>query len=674
MKDPSHKRPTGLKKFYFGAPYYPEHWDKSFVDNDAKLMQDASFNLVRLAEFAWDLMEPSEGVYDFSIFDNAIAALGDKGISSMLCTPTATPPRWLTFKNPEILRVDNSGCAQQHGSRQHACHSSPIFREYSRKITKAMAEHYADNPNVVGWQTDNEFFCHFSECHCPNCQISFRNFLKNKYKTIEELNKRWGTEFWALTYSSFNEIETPKEFKPTYPNPAAMLDYQRFLSHEVVEFQNDQTDILRKTKSSWFITHNGLFGSIDYRNLCENLDFLSFDVYPFFAKTKDRIKTNSFNLDRTRAWTGNFMIPEHQSGPGGQSPYFHNSPEPGEIRLYSYNAVARGADSILYFRWRTARVGAEQYWCGIIDHDNVPRRRYEEIKQIGSELNRIGTKILGTSVKFDVAVSFADCDATSSHKIYSLGLPSPNDIAEEIHNNLFNKKFQVGCIHPNDDLSGLKVLFITHWTIFQPKWLENLKKFTDNGGVVVVGARTATRNIDNNIVAETLPGICSEICGITINEYGRQNDTENRPHYMKINDSNVKSEHWYEELVCNDNKTSVIAQWQNRHLADKPAITFKKAESGTGGFMYVGTYLTQNLINAILPEIQKLSCLTREKDLPNNVIQVTRANECKSYRFVLNCSSDSVKMDDKFGGFDILSEKTKSGEWIIEGNGVCIFE
>jgi len=674
MNNPSHKRPTGLKKFYFGAPYYPEHWDKSFVADDAKRMQEASFNLVRLAEFAWDKMEPSEGNFDFSLFADAIDILGKEGVQSMLCTPTATPPRWLTLKHSEMLRVDSDGVTQQHGSRQHACHSSPIFREYSRKVTKAMAEFFATNDNVIGWQTDNEFFCHFSECHCPNCQIAFRDFLKNKYITIDELNKRWGTEFWAITYSNFDEIETPKEFKPTYPNPAAMLDYQRFLSHEVVAFQDEQVEILREANGSWFITHNGLFGAIDYRNLCEKLDFISYDVYPFFAKTKDRMQTNSFNLDRTRTWTGNFMIPEHQSGPGGQPPYFQDHPEPGEVRLYSYNAVARGADSILYFRWRTARVGAEQYWTGIIDHDNVPRRRYEEIKQIGGELNRISKDILDTSVKFDVAVSYADCDATSSHNIYSLGLPSPNTIAEEIHNNLFDKKFQVGCIHPSDDLSELKVIFITHWTIFQEKWIKNLKKFADNGGIVVIGARTATRNIDNNIVAETLPGILSKPCGITINEYGRQNDTGSRPHCIKINHANVKSEFWYEELVCKDDKTTVIAEWQNRHLKDKPAITFRKSESGKGGFMYIGTYLTQPIINAILPNIQELSGLTKEKDLPISISQVTRADENTKYRFVLNSSSNSVKLNDKVGGFDILSEQTKSGEWTLEGNGVCIFK
>ncbi|MDA3799990.1 MAG: beta-galactosidase [Kiritimatiellae bacterium] len=673
MNNPSHKRPTGLNEFYFGAPYYPEHWDKSFVEKDAKLMKEASFNLVRLAEFAWDLMEPSEGNFDFSVFDNAIATLGKEGVQSMLCTPTATPPRWLTIKHPEMLRIDKDGIVQQHGSRQHACHSSKIFREYSKKITKAMAEHYATNPNVVGWQTDNEFFCHFSECHCPNCQVSFRKFLKNKYGTIEELNQRWGTAFWALTYSNFDEIETPKEFKPTYPNPAAMLDYQRFLSHDLVKFQHDQTEILREANSNWWITHNGLFGCIDYRDLCKDLDFLSYDVYPFFAKTRVRMQTNSFNLDRTRAWTGNFMIPEHQSGPGGQPPYFHDNPEPGEVRLYSYNAVARGADSILYFRWRTALFGSEQYWCGILDHDNIPRRRYDEIKQIGKELRIVGKELLGTSVKFDVAIAYADTDVTSSHNIYSLGLPSPYGVAESIHNVLYNKNFEVGCIHPSDDLSDLKVIFIPHWTVFKQEWIENLKEFADNGGIVVVGARTATRNTDNNIIPETIPGIFSELCGITINEYGRQNDNENRPLCLDINLVNVRTDLWYEEMVCNDDKTEVIASWKNRHLKNKSGITFRKADSGNGGFMYVGTYLTPPIITALLPKIQALSGLTN-KDLPKGVSQIIRENSDTQYRFVLNSNYDAVNMNEVTGGLDLLSGETKDGAWMLEGNGVCIFK
>ena len=179
-KKHSYKNPTGLKTFYYGAPYYPEHWEADVRATDDERMAAAGFNAVRMAEFAWDLMEPEEGIYDFALFDDVITTLGEHGISTILCTPTATPPRWLTKNSPDTLRVTADNVPLQHGSRQQCCHASSRFRQYSRAITQAMADHFAQNPFVVGWQTDNEFHCHFSECHCQACQQAFREFLQNQ--------------------------------------------------------------------------------------------------------------------------------------------------------------------------------------------------------------------------------------------------------------------------------------------------------------------------------------------------------------------------------------------------------------------------------------------------------------------------------------------------------------
>ena len=229
-------------------------------------MAAAGWNMVRMAEFAWDLMEPREGEYDFTLFDETIQRMAEKGIVTMLCTPTATPPRWLTSAHPEILGENADGVSFQHGARQHACTSSPVLRVYSRRITRVMAEHFKEFPAVVGWQTDNEFNCQFPECHCCNCQEGFRDFLRERYQgDIAALNQAWGAAFWAQTYSSFDQIQTPKTDKPTHPNPTQMLDYHRFISWSVANFQHDQVEILRQTQPRWFVTHNGLFRHIDYR-------------------------------------------------------------------------------------------------------------------------------------------------------------------------------------------------------------------------------------------------------------------------------------------------------------------------------------------------------------------------------------------------------------------------
>jgi beta-galactosidase len=602
----SHKRPANVPHFLFGATYYPEHWEVDVRELDADRMADAGFNCVRMGEFAWDRMEPEEGTYQFDLFDQTIAELGDRGISTIMGTPTATPPRWLTFGHPEVLRVDADGISMQHGSRQHACPSSDLFRHYSRKITLAMAEHFVENPHVIGWQIDNELNCHFSECHCPNCQAAFQAFLQENYQDIEALNAAWGNSFWALTYQDFAQIPTPKPGKPAYPNPAHRLDYYRFISWNIARFQREQVEILREVNPRWFVTHNGTFAHIDYRGpFGRDLDFLSYDVYPFFdTDPEHRLISQAFNLDHARAWTGNFMIPEQQSGPGGQGSYLHDTPEPGEIRRMAYTSLARGADSLLFFRWRTCRFGAESYWCGILDHDNVSRRRYEEVATLGEELETIGPELLNTHVRVDVGIATSDVDVYDAHDTLSLGLPSPKSMAEAIHAVFLQQGYAVGCVHPSDDLSGLKVYVIPHWALFDDAWTSNLRAYVENGGLLVIGARTATKNWQNNVIGETPPGPLARLAGVKIADYGRQNAPDKRPLGIRLfqpEQVNVHTRHWYEQLDILPGART-LGRWDVGHLKLKPAITLRSV--GEGGVMYVGTYLTPSMIEALIPVLQ----------------------------------------------------------------------
>jgi len=642
-------------------------------------------NAVRMGEFAWTLMEPQKGKYEFGLFDSVIENLGKEGIMTILCTPTATPPRWLTIKHPEILRVNADGIQMEHGSRQHCCHSSPVFRQYSRGITRAMAEHFAHNPYVIGWQTDNEFHCHFSECHCESCQAGFRDFLKEKYNDIDELNASWGTAFWSQTYSSFDEVITPRPSKPTYPNPSHQLDYFRYLSYAVTVFQHDQVEILRKANPEWFIFHNGLFSHIDYRGLfTQDLDFLGYDSYPqFFYDSTSRRYAHAFNLDRARAWSGNFIIPEQQSGPGGQRDYLHDTPEPGEIRRMTYTSIARGADSLLYFRWRTCRFGAEEYWCGILDHDSIPRRRYQEVKQIGEELSRIGPEIIGTKVCVNVAVATSDFDNNDAHQTLHLGLPSPDDISGIIHRQCFERKLAVGCIHPSDDLLvrntkpimtdqsiiNLQLYFIPHWCIINPSWLPNLQRFVENGGILVIGARCGTRDMNNKVVSETPPGILQELCGVTVEEYGRCNDLKNRPLHIRFDSDDITIQSWYE--VLKPKTAQVIATWRGRHLDSMPAITSNSM--GSGKVIYVGTYLTEQLVAHALPlwlEYAQLKPLW--SDVPDGVEVVVREDDDKKLWFFINHSDDQVSIKNSPEGIDLISGAKSGGCLTMDRNGVAV--
>ncbi|MDH7568929.1 MAG: beta-galactosidase, partial [Armatimonadota bacterium] len=442
LRAPAHNRPTRLPRFLFGAAYYPEHWSEVERKEDPPRMAAAGFNVVRMGEFAWEMMEPADSHYDFSFFEKEISRLAMHGIHTILCTPTAAPPRWLTAANPQVLRVDRNGRTMAHGSRQHACHSSPLFRDYSRRITEAMAAHFAENPHVIGWQIDNEFHCHFSECYCQACLAGFQQWLEQRYHTIEDLNRAWGTVFWSQTYNLFDHVVLPTG-EPAYENPSHLLDYYRYLSAAVTRFQKEQVDILRRYNPDWFIFHNGVFAHIDYREFARDLDFLGYDVYPGFWVRQQGPAATAARLDRVRSYAGNFLVPEQQSGPGGQKPYLHETPAPGEMRLWTWQSIAHGADGVLHFRWRTCRFGAEEYWCGILDHDNQPRRRYHEAAREGAELARIGREILGTHVRIDVGI-LCDVSQQEAHATLPMGLPGPNEAGEGVHRALWRRKFAAG--------------------------------------------------------------------------------------------------------------------------------------------------------------------------------------------------------------------------------------
>jgi len=667
----THKTPTSLKTFLFGAPYYPEHWSEEDMKDDVQRMKDAGFNLVRMAEFAWDRLEPEEGKYNLPFFDSYIARLGEAGIRTMLCTPTATPPAWLTTGHPDVLRVAEDGRRMMHGSRQHACHSSRIFREYSRKITKAMASHFAKNPHVTGWQTDNELFCHFSECHCDNCTAAFRVFLEKKYVTIAELNRRWGTSFWALTYNSFDQILTPHSNRPTYTNPSQHLDYHLFLSSEVTDFQNEQIGILREANPAWWITHNGIMSNIDYREFTRELDFFGVDLYPMFHRSASRAADAAANLDRTRSFSGNFIIPELQSGPGGQGDYFHDTPVPGEMRLFAWQSIAHGADGILHFRWRTCRFGAEQYWCGILDHDNIPRRRYEEACREGAEFARLGPEILGSYLEPEVAVLYDSGLADLGHPPITCGLPSPNHIAKIIHRAWWEAHYNVGFVHPEDDLGGIKLIVMPSWAIVTKEVATALETFVEKGGTLVITARSGIKNSDSHVISQTPPGLLARLGGCIVEEATRVNEPDAFPNAFTIGGVEVKQGKFSEMLQPTTGE--VVAKWTNGHQSGKPAVV--KNQFGRGTCIYIGTFLDEISAAQLLPHIAHAAGVNPLiTGLPKGVEVTVRKTNTHKLWFLLNHSGKPGKISGVPQGIDLISGRETSGERVLEPCEVAVIK
>lgn len=669
----THTRPTRLNSFLFGAPYYPEHWDRSMWEEDARRMAEARFNIVRMAEFAWDLMEPRPGDYDWSVFEEVAALMGRHGIRTMLCTPTATPPRWLTYQHPEILRAMPNGLRCMHGSRQHACYASPLFREHSRRISRAMAEHFADNPNVIGWQTDNEINCGFSECVCPNCQQEYRLYLRDKYGSIEALNKAWGTAFWAQTYGDFDEIDLPLESRPGGENPSARLDYFRYLSHIAVRFQHDQVQELRAVNPAWLVMHNGIFQHLDYWTFSQDLDFLGYDCYPGFTVPNaptpaDGAAYVASRLDTARSYSGNFIVPEQQSGPGGQKGYLHPTPRPGEMRLWSYQSMAHGADGVMHFRWRTCRFGAEEYWCGILDHDNVPRRRYQEARQEGIEFAALSDKVLGTHVHMDVGILHTP-EQDDAHQTLPHGLPAPSWAATHLHRALWMDKYAVGYINPSDRYDGVKMLVWPHMVTVDDAMADKLAAYVADGGILVIGGRSAIKNTDNVVLAETPPGPLQKLAGVTVEEYGMR--PERYGYGITLGSEAYPAVQWYDMLQ--PTTARVIGTWSAGHLEGLPAVTVN--DYGRGKVIYVGTYIapeTAPWIARLIADEAGLAPLLR--DVPPAVEVVMRRSAERDLLFLLNHDETGHTLQDLPAGTDLLQAKAVRGELHLEPRQVAVIE
>jgi beta-galactosidase len=393
---------------------------------------------------------------------------------------------------------------------------------------------------------------------------------------------------------------------------------------------------------------------MDYRELGRDLDVLSYDSYPFFEHDPERRAVrHAFNLDRTRAWTGNFLVMEQQSGPGGSSGQIHDTPEPGEMRRMAYSSIAHGADGIFFFRWRTCRFGQEEYWCGILDHDNVPRRRYAEAVQLGAELRRIGPQVCGTSVTVEAAIASSDNDVNNGDEAYSLGLPGPTKMAEPAHEWLFRRGYAVGCVHPADDLSGVSLFIIPHWPLFDATWARNLEEFVSRGGTLVIGARTATRDLNNNVVGETLPGVLRALAGVRVEEYGRRNAPEKRPIFLQVDTSQVPCDVWYEALLP-DADVEVLGRWQGRHLTGEAGITARRL--GSGQVIYVGSYLTAELVATLMPVLVARSGLKPLlPSVPAGLEIVRRENAGRRLWFLINHTDAELQIDALPHGINLLS-------------------
>ena len=385
-----------------GVCYFPEHWDRSLWAEDARRMVDLGLSVVRIGEFAWSCIEPAPGQFDWDWYDRAIDMLASAGLDLILCTPTATPPKWLVDTHPDILCHDRHGRPRRFGSRRHYCFSSSTYRAESARITTALAERYGQHEAVIAWQTDNELGCHDTvRSYSPAAEAAFRIWLAERHGDVDALNAAWGTVFWSQTYRSFDEVDLPN-LTVTEPNPSHVLDFYRFSSDQLIAYNKMQVDILRAHSPGRDVLHNfmGLFTDFDHFQLGVDIDIAGWDSYPLgfldvgpYAREDKAAYMRQghpdfagFHHDLYRnCGRGRFGIIEQQPGPVN---WARNNPAPldGMVRLWGHETAAHGAELSCIFRWRQAPFAQEQMHAGLLRPDSQPATAHGEIAQLAKEL------------------------------------------------------------------------------------------------------------------------------------------------------------------------------------------------------------------------------------------------------------------------------------------------
>lgn len=619
-------------RLYLGSAYYPEHWPEERWSEDIRLMKEANLTVARLAEFAWSMMEPAEGDLQLDWLERAVNLLADNGISSVLGTPTAAPPAWLTSTYPDIFAIDERGRPLQHGNRCHYCPTSPSMIAASQRIVSAMAERFGPNKNVIGWQTDNEFS---RVCYCDRCCQSFQQFLAQRYSTLDELNQHWSTAYWSQTYTNWDQIPIP--IGPH--NPGLMLEFKRFVTATNRQFQKYQVDILRPhlLPGVW-ITHNfmGWFDGFDHYDFSEDLDMASWDYYVGTGH-HDYLSHGAIH-DLTRGFKSkNYWVMETQPGCVNWSG-INNMLNQGEGRVMAWNGVAHGADGILYWQWRSALGGQEQYHGSLVDQSGQPRPFYEEVKQLGKEFAAVSKLIAGSVPKARVAMlnsyesrwsiqwqrHHRDFDYVQHFNHYYRPLAAKNipvDILPADH------------IADEKDISAYRLIIAPALLIVTEKLADALKAFVSRGGILVLTIRTGMKDTYNALLPMRQPGLLRDLVGLEVEDFFALDE----PVPVKGVLINGQSRLWAERLKhVSKLRPSILARFDkcNGWLDDQLAIT--ASSHGMGMVYYVGAYLDDDSQSAFINTMLAAS-LIKPLVTPPGVEHHTRTTpEGAEIHFVIN--------------------------------------
>lgn len=649
-----------LPKIFYGGDYNPEQWPENIWLEDMDLMKQAGVNLVSVGIFSWASLQSDDGSFHFEWLDRVLNLLSEKGIYAALATATASPPPWISRKYPDMLPVDAQGNRISYGSRQSYCPNSPDYRRLSQALVRKIAERYHNHPALLLWHVNNEYACHNFECYCENCAAAFRDWLRRKYGSIDELNAAWGCNFWSQRYYQWEEIIPPRATS-TFPNPGQVLDYRRFLSDSFLECYLGEIKILRELTPEIPVTTNFMadFNQLNYFEWARHVDVVAWDCYPDPVPGYHPAWAG-LNHDLMRSLRAGqpFILMEQAPSQVNWRPINPNK-RPGIMRLWSYQALARGADGIMFFQWRQSLKGAEKFHSAMVTHTGDGNSRvFKEVSQLGRELAGLD-EIIDSRCPAKVGILF---DYDNWWAVEYKQRPHENlKYLEQIHDYydpLFEMNIPVDLLPVTADFSRYQLIIAPLLYMVKPGLAEGLENYVAKGGTLVTTFFSGIVDETGGVFPGGYPGPLKELLGIKVEEFDplvpeMRNEFEIQAALGDLS-GKYPCHFWCDVVIPGSAKA--LASFTMDYYSGCPAIT--ENCFGEGKAYYIATRPEHSFLKSFLKNLCQTNLIEAPFPVPEGVELRVRTKGDRQYLFLMNHNDSGVELELPAGRYyDLVGKK-----------------
>ncbi|MFN8504370.1 beta-galactosidase [Kouleothrix sp.] len=652
---------------WHGADYNPEQWPPATWDDDVALMRQAGCTIATVGVFSWVSLQPAEDRFTFEWLDSVIEKLHAAGRVVCLATPTAAQPAWMSLAYPDVLRADAYGRRVHHGGRTNFCPSSPSYRRFAAQIATRLAERYGRHPALVIWHISNEYGGS-GLCYCENCAAAFREWLQRRYPSLAELNARWWTPFWSHTYTDWSQIEPPYADGESVTH-GLTIDYRRFQSDAMLECFTIERDAIRAVAPGVPITTNmmGTFPHLDYRAWAKELDVVSWDCYPAHNATPSDI---AFLHDLHRGLKDGlpFMLMEQTPSTQNWQPV-NALKRPGVLRLWSYLAVAHGADTVMYFQWRRSRGGGEKFHGAVVDHGGrADTRVFGEVAALGAELARLADATLGAATPARVGLLF---DWNNWWAVEgAIGPIRSKDYVAVVRKHyaaLWRQRVPVDIVWSDSELAGYDLVVAPMLHMVKPGLAERVEAQVARGGTFVTTYFSGVVN-ENDLAFEGYPGPLARVLGIRVEEIDALPPGEENQIVMADGSGSYSCASLFDLL--HSEGAAVLATYGRDFYAGAPALTANRF--GQGQAIYIASDPEPRLLDDLYARLLAQHGIAPALDAPAGVEVALRQKGDRQLLFILNHNAAPATLALPGTFHDLLSDTAASGTIDVEGYGVRI--